>query len=255
MKFIAIIPARMASTRFPGKPLCRLCGVTMIEHVFRRTAMCKMLQDVYVATCDKEIAEEVGRFGGKFIMTSSAHKTCSDRVAEACRNIGTDADVVVNVQGDEPLVRPEMIEMAVRPFITDKNLVCSNLIAGIESDEEFINPNTIKVVKDSRDYALYFSREPIPSNKKHAGDYGRYKQVCVIPFRREFLLKFVAMKSTPIESVESIDMLRILENGDKVKLVYCDYRSASVDDELDRKKAEKLMEKDNLFALYGKGRR
>ena len=250
MKIIGIIPARMASTRFPGKPLCKICGITMIEHVYKRSRMSRCLEEVYVATCDTEIVKEVERFGGKAVMTSASHKTCSDRVAEACRIIKSDADIIVNIQGDEPLVHPDMIEESVLPFSKDPELVCSNLIAQIKDDEDFRNPNTIKVVKDQNDFALYFSREPIPSGKKFSGRYERYKQVCVIPFKRTFLLKYVAWKPTPLETVESIDMMRILENGYKVKLAKTAFDTMAVDNELDRQKVEELMASDQLFKKY-----
>lgn len=250
MKVVGMIPARMASTRFYGKPLKKICGCTMIEHVYMRSKLCTILDDLYVATCDKEIYNEVVSFGGKAIMTSPEHKTSSDRIAEACMNVNSRADIVVNIQGDEPLIYPDMIELAVRPFFTDSNLVCTNLVAEIDNEEDFNNPNVIKAVKDNNDYALYFSREPIPSRKKCQEAYTRYKQVCILPFRREFLLKFVSMPPTPLEHVESVDMLRILENGYKIKLVKTSYQTMGVDDERDRLRAEKLMQEDELYKLY-----
>jgi len=250
VNIVGIIPARMASTRFPGKPLCKMCGMTMIEHVYRRSAMCGLFKELYVATCDEEIAEEVNAFGGKAIMTSNSHKTCTDRVAEAYKKIKSDAEIIVNIQGDEPLIYPEMIEKAVTPFFEDETLQCTNVISKIDDDEDFYNPNTIKVVKDCRDYALYFSREAIPSSKKQKSPYGRYKQVCILPFRKNFLLKFVQMNTTPLESVESIDMMRILENGYKIKLVETKFKTKAVDNEEDRRFVEKLIAEDELFRQY-----
>jgi len=222
----------------------------MIEHIYRRSLMSKLLKELYVATCDKQIAQEVERFGGKAIMTSDTHRTCSDRVAEACRNIASDADVIVNIQGDEPLIYPQMIEEVVAPFFEDGNLQCVNLISKIESDEDFYNPNVIKVVKDTDNFALYFSREPIPSGKKYKGCFDRYKQVCLLPFRRDLLLKFVDMDTTPLESVESVDMVRILENGYKIKLAETKFKTQAVDNENDRIIVEKLIAKDPLFLKY-----
>lgn len=250
MKIIGIIPVRMASTRFPGKPLCRLCGMTMVEHVYRRSSMCDLLNELYVATCDKEIAQEVRRFGGKVIMTSSAHKTCTDRVAEACRSVSKDADIIVNIQGDEPLLYPQMIGQAVAPFFKDKKLQCTNLISKIENDRDFYNPNVIKVVKDYNNFALYFSREPIPSEKKYRGHYKRYKQVCILSFRRPFLLQFMNIHSAQLETVESIDMLRILEYGYKIKLIETHFKTQAVDNKNDRKIVEKIIAKDPLFLKY-----
>jgi 3-deoxy-manno-octulosonate cytidylyltransferase (CMP-KDO synthetase) len=252
MKIIGIIPARMASTRFPGKPLCKICGITMIEHVYKRSVICKELKEVYVATCDKEIFDEVIKFGGKAIMTSDKHKTCSDRVAEACRNINSAADIIVNIQGDEPLTRPEMISASVAPFFSDKTIQCVNLIAKIKSDSDFSNPNVVKVVKDKNDYALYFSRESIPSNKKFSGNYNRYRQVCILPFTRSLLLDYVNWESTPLETIESVDMMRLLENGYKIKLVETFFDTMGVDNEDDRLRVEALMSKDKLFLEYKK---
>ncbi|MFH1772674.1 MAG: 3-deoxy-manno-octulosonate cytidylyltransferase [Candidatus Omnitrophota bacterium] len=253
MKVIGIIPARMASTRFPGKPLCKMCGMTMVEHVYRRSAMCKILDELYVATCDREIKDEVERFGGLAVMTKDTHKTCSDRVAEACINIKSDADVVVNIQGDEPLIYPQMIEDGVKPFFKDKSLVCTNVISKIDNDRDFNSPNFIKVVKDLSNYALYFSREPIPSAKKHPGSFDRYRQVCILPFRRDFLLKFVELKPSPTECVESVDMVRVLEYGYKIKLVETEIKTMAVDNEDDRKRVEKALLNDGLFKKYKPG--
>jgi 3-deoxy-manno-octulosonate cytidylyltransferase (CMP-KDO synthetase) len=182
MKIVAVIPARMGSTRFPGKPLAPILGHTMIEHVYHRTALCRALSEVFVATCDKEIFEAVEAFGGKAIMTSPTHERASDRVAEAAADL--DFDVIVMVQGDEPMTNPEMIEESLAPFLGgDKEVACVNLTARIKSQQEFEDPNTIKVVMDANGFALYMSREPIPT--LHQQDFDQisaFKQVCVIPF-------------------------------------------------------------------------
>jgi len=170
-----------------------------------------------------------------------------ERIAEAARNIK--ADIVVNIQGDEPLLFPEMIDLAVKPLVKDKKILCSNLIGSINTREEFKDPNTIKVVIDKKQNALYFSREPIPTDKR--GMFGPvFKQVCIMPFKKGFLLKFVKMESTPLEKAESIDMLRILEHGYAVKTVYSDSRTYSVDTPQDLKRVEKVMIKDRLFRFY-----
>src|SRR5215212_4267907 len=159
-KVVAVIPARMGSSRFPGKPLARLLGRPMIEHVVRRAAMCDMLDAVYVATCDEEIRAEVERFGGKVIMTSAAHERASDRVAEAAERF--EADIVVMIQGDEPLVTPRMIAAAVAPLFEDASVSCVNLARRITKREEYFDRNTIKVLMNVRGDAVYFSRAPIP---------------------------------------------------------------------------------------------
>jgi 3-deoxy-manno-octulosonate cytidylyltransferase (CMP-KDO synthetase) len=162
MKIVAIIPARMGSSRFPGKPLAPILGRPMIEHVYRRTNLCRALDDVIVATCDTEILEAVEAFGGKAIMTSPAHERASDRVAEAAADL--DCDVIVMVQGDEPMTYPEMIAESLEPFLKgNEEAACVNLTARIKSQKEFEDPNTIKVVMDQDGFALYMSREPIPT--------------------------------------------------------------------------------------------
>lgn len=249
MKIIGIIPARMGSTRFPGKPLAKILGLTMIEHVYKRCAMSESLEELYVATCDEEIKEEVERFGGKAIMTWSGHKRCTDRIAEAVESL--DADIVVNIQGDEPLTFPEMVDASVKPLIDEKKVVCSNLTKKIESLEEFEDPNTIKVVVDQQGFALYFSREPIPTQRIiEFEELPIYKQVCVIPFRKDFLLKFTKLSPTPLEIAESIDMMRALEHGYKVKMVETEYETHAVDTPEDRKLVEEMMKEDRLFPTY-----
>ena len=254
MNIIAIIPARMGSSRFPGKPLVKIAGLPMIEHVYHRTAMCKSLSDVYVATCDKEIKETVERFGGKVIMTSDKHERASDRVAEAMLEaehlLKKRVDIVVMVQGDEPMVFPEMIDESVRPLQSDARILVANLMALIGSAQEQDDPNTIKVVVDREDFALYFSRAPIPYRGRSKGTVPMFKQVCIIPFQRDFLLKFNNLAQTPLEIAESVDMLRILEHGGKVRMVLTKFQTYSVDTPADLKRVEKHFKKDKLFPLY-----
>lgn len=248
-EIIAVIPARMGSSRFPGKPLASILGIPMIEHVYRRTAMCDRLDGVYVATCDKEIYGAVEGFGGKAIMTSPRHKRASDRVAEAAQVL--DAEVVVMVQGDEPMTTPEMIDLAIAPMLDDPQVQCVNLVKRIETEEEFLNPNTIKVVMDRQGEALYFSREPIPT--RHIQDFDVipvFKQVCVIPFRRNLLLTYAQLEPTPLEQTESIDMLRLLEHGYKVHMVETEFDTRAVDTPADRDRVEELMRDDPLTREY-----
>ena len=250
MNVTAIIPARMNSSRFPGKPLALIHGRTMIEHVFRRAALCKSLAAVYVATCDAEIRAAVEDFGGKVIMTSSKHERASDRVAEAAA--GLSAEIVVMIQGDEPMITPEMIEAAVAPLISDDSINCVNLVKRIESRDDFLSRNTIKVVMNYFGDAVYFSRSPIPAVEfSSAQNTPFYKQICVIPFRREFLIKFAALAPTPLERAESIDMLRAVEHGERIRLIETKIETHAVDTPEDLRLVENLMKYDRLIPLYG----
>lgn len=246
MKIIAVIPARMESSRFPGKPLALICGVPLVIHVLRRVQLASNLDGVYVATCNKEIAEAVESFGGKAVMTANTHERCTDRVQEAVEKLGG-ADIVVNVQGDEPFVTPAMIEAAVRPLAEDPELPCANLMARIRDLETLEDPNEVKVVFDLKMNALYMSREPIPSLKKGGSFDHAWKQVCVIPFRWDFLRKFSSLPPTPLEIRESVDMMRAIEHGYPVRMVPCEAAGISVDTEQDRAEAERLMAQDPLF--------
>jgi len=227
-RIVAVIPARMGSSRFPGKPLATLLGRPMIEHVYRNTAACRALDDVFVATCDLEIASAVEAFGGRVVMTSPTHERASDRVAEAVQH--DSAEIVVMVQGDEPMIRPRMIDEAIAPLLVEPQLGCVNLVAPIGTIEELRDPNTIKAVMGIDGNALYFSREPIPVLRGRRFVLGRWhKQVCVIPFRRGALTRFAELPPTPLEQAESIDMLRFIEHGDPVRLVPTDVVTHAVD--------------------------
>lgn len=254
MNIIGIIPARMASSRFPGKPLAMICGLPMIGHVYLRSKMSKILSDVYVATCDQEIVDYINSIGGKAVMTLDTHERASDRCAEAMLKIeeenGNKIDIMVMIQGDEPLVHPDMINEAVQPMLDDRNILITNLLGKNSTIEEFEDPNEVKVVVDKFYNALYFSREPIPSRKKGVKNVPMYKQVCIIPFRRNFLLEFNSMAQTPLEIIESVDMMRILENGLKVKMIHTKYKSKSVDTLKDLQAVEKLMANDVLYPQY-----
>lgn len=251
MEIVAIIPARMGSSRFPGKPLSRILGLTMIEHVYRRTEMSSILDSVYVATCDQEIRDAVESFGGNVIMTASTHERASDRIAEAAENLN--ADIIVLVQGDEPMTTPQMIDMAVSPMLDDLEVQCVNLTAKIKTEKEYQDPNTIKVVMDLEGNALYFSRELIPS--RHLlkfGDLPVYKQVCVIPFRRDMLKTYATLEPTPLEKAESIDMLRLLEHGYKVRMVETNFDNHAVDTPSDLELVETMMQNDPLVKHYSR---
>jgi 3-deoxy-manno-octulosonate cytidylyltransferase (CMP-KDO synthetase) len=240
MNAIGVIPARMGSTRFPGKPLASLCGRPMIEHVWRRTAMCESLDETVVATCDDDIAAACGAFGARPVMTSASHQRASDRAAEVAER--TDAQYVVMVQGDEPMITPGMVAAALEPLLRSPSVVCTNLMARITDLGDFEDRNTIKVVMGGDQRALYFSRQPIPSGARAAfASLAAYKQVCVIGFRRDFLLRFSRLEPTPLEVAESIDMLRALEHGFPVHLVETVERTQAVDTPDDLARVEALM--------------
>ncbi|MFA4884193.1 MAG: 3-deoxy-manno-octulosonate cytidylyltransferase [Candidatus Margulisiibacteriota bacterium] len=245
---IGIIPARMASSRFPGKPLAPILGVPMLGHVFQRSKMSRSLKEVYVATCDQEIVDYIGSLGGQAVMTSAKHERASDRTAECLLKVEAETkkkvDIVVMIQGDEPMIRPEMIDAAVTPLLEDDSLQVVNLMTTLKERTEHDDPNEVKVVVDRNNFALYFSREPIPSWKKGAKSLLMLKQVCVIPFRRDFLIKFNQLAPTPLEIAESVDMLRVLEHGYQVKMVMSEHETYSVDNIEDLKKVEKIMRKE-----------
>jgi 3-deoxy-manno-octulosonate cytidylyltransferase (CMP-KDO synthetase) len=245
MKTVAMIPARMGSSRFPGKPLAPILGRPMIEHVYRRTALCADLVDTYIATCDDEIRTACEAFGAGVIMTSDRHERASDRIAEAMQHV--DADVAVLVQGDEPMTHPEMISQAVAPFREEAGIQCVNLTKPIEDEAEFQSPDTIKVVMDGKGFALYMSREPVPTRDKSPfGEIPAFKQVCIIPFTRESLALYANLDPTPLEVAESIDMLRFIENGIGVRMVETGYETWAVDRPDDLVRVEKLLADDPM---------
>lgn len=254
MRIIGIIPARMASTRFPGKPLANILGRPMIYHVYFRSQLCKRLDGLYIATPDKEIKDYCAKNGIGVILTRDIHERASDRVAEATRKIERKtkkrSDIVVMIQGDEPMVIPQMIDMAIEPILKDKNILVVNLMAPLKAIQEHDSPNEVKVVVDKEGFAMYFSREPIPSRKKTNTQMPMMKQVCIIPFRRDFLLRFSELEPTPLEIRESIDMLRAMEHGYKVKMVLSDYVTYSVDTQNDLDRVSAAMKDDPLMKLY-----
>jgi len=254
MNVVGIIPARMASSRFPGKPLINIGGAAMIKHVYFRSRMATALDDVYIATCDQEIQEYCDENGMKVVMTKDTHTRASDRAAEAMVKIeeltGKTVDIPVMIQGDEPLLYPQMINDVVAALMEDETLAAANLMAALDSDEERLNPNVVKVVTDLESNALYFSRESIPSNKKETPVIPVYKQIAIIPFYRNQLIKFNELKEAPLEITESVDMLRFIENGCKVRMVLSEFNIYGVDTPEDLKEVENLMAKDELRENY-----
>ena len=234
----------MGSSRFPGKPMARILGKPMIGHVIERVSKSTKLTATAVATCDKEISDYIESIGGTAVMTSDRHERASDRCAEALGIIEKmnkiKYDIVVLVQGDEPMTHPEMIDEALAPMLSNSKIQITNLLGKINTMEEFEDRNCIKVVCDLNGDALYFSREPIPTRCK-VDTVQMGKQVSIIPFRRDFLLEYTRMTPTPLEITESVDMMRILEHGMKVRMVPTKHITYSVDTPQDLDRLEKIM--------------
>jgi 3-deoxy-manno-octulosonate cytidylyltransferase (CMP-KDO synthetase) len=245
MNILALIPARMGSSRFPGKPMAKILGKPMIGHVHDRVSKCDLLVKTVVATCDQEILKYIESIGGEAIMTSDHHERASDRCAEALNYLEKEDkvkyDIIVMVQGDEPMTHPNMITEAVAPMLNNPKILVTNLLGDIENIEEFEDRNCIKVVCDLNSDALYFSREPIPTRRLEGAL--MKKQVCIIPFRREFLLKYTSLDPTPLEIVESVDMMRVLEHGLKVHMIPTKYKSYAVDTKSDLMRVEAIMKR------------
>ncbi len=246
LKVICIIPARLASSRFPNKPLAKIIDQPMILHVYNKVKDAPEIDKCIVATCDNEIKICIENSGGEAVMTSNLHERASDRCAEALLKIeekyNTKYDIVLMVQGDEPLINHNMIQESISPFYSDSKIDVVNLYSQIQDYNEFNDRNCVKVVVGEDSNALFFSREPIPSlfREKHQHI---FKQVCVIPFRRNFLIKYNSMQSTRLEEIESIDMLRIIENGMKVFMVKTTHQSKCVDTIDDLKVVNRLLQK------------
>ena len=249
MKILALIPARMGSSRFPGKPMAKILGKPMIGHVYDNVKKNELIAEVAVATCDDEISEYINSINGRAVMTSKKHERASDRCAEALLIIEQEDnikfDIVVMVQGDEPMIHPDMISEAISPMLDDSEILITNLLGEIKRKEEFEDQNCIKVVCDLKKNALYFSREPIPTRSK-TDNIPIGKQICVIPFRRDFLLEYNQLEPTPLEIAESVDMMRVLEHGMNVRMVPTKHETHAVDTLDDLKTVERLMQTDSL---------
>ena len=251
MKITAVIPARYASVRFPGKALALIEGKPMIQHVYERTVRASLVDSVIVATDDERICQAVTAFGGNCRMTRVGHETGTDRLAEAAQ--GLDADIIVNVQGDEPLIAPEMIDQAIRPFLADPSLRMGTLKTRIKCLHDFLSPNVVKVVTDLQDNALYFSRSPLPFFRDRwqdlkdesfvSGKMLCFKHVGLYVFRRDFLVEFAAMTPTFLEISEKLEQLRAVENGVRIRVVETEFESIGVDTPDDLVKAQKRLKK------------
>jgi 3-deoxy-manno-octulosonate cytidylyltransferase (CMP-KDO synthetase) len=239
---LAIIPARYDSNRFPGKPLAPLNGKPMLQRVYEAARGASRLDDVWVATDDERIRDAVHGFGGRVVMTSKDHASGTDRVAEAARD--TDAAIIINVQGDQPLISPEALDALVAAFDAEPDLQMATLYEPLASLDDLLDPNVVKVVADSHAHALYFSRSPIPFHKKGrpAGLAGYFKHVGVYAFSKPFLMQFTRMGHSLLESLEGLEQLRVLEAGHKIRLVRSSGCSISVEIPADIEKVQAMME-------------
>lgn len=239
MKVICVIPARYASTRLPGKPLADIAGKPMIQHVYERALEARLPAGVLVATDDARVYEAVRSFGGTAVMTSCEHCTGTDRLAEVAR--GCDADVIVNLQGDEPLIASEVIDLVAAPFFDNPELVMTTLKTPL-SEEDYANPAAVKVVTDLQGYALYFSRSLIPYPRNAGGDFAVYKHMGIYAYRREFLLHYASLPQTPLERAESLEQLRVLENGYRIQVLETNYQCVGVDTPEDLERVRGIVE-------------
>ena len=247
MKVVGIIPARLGSTRYPNKPMALIHGMPMIGHCYHRTRLASGIEATYVATCDEEIAEYVSEIGGLPVMTSNSHTRCTTRTAEAMEYIeaqlGERIDLIVMVQGDEPLILPETITETLDHF-SDPTVEIVNVMSRLSNYESFIDKNNVKVVVKQNNDALYYSREPIPSPWQGLEDLPMYMQTGIIVFRRDTLLRFNEMEESRLEQIESVDMNRILESGGRIRMVLTEVTTIGVDTPQELKEAEKLMDGD-----------
>jgi 3-deoxy-manno-octulosonate cytidylyltransferase (CMP-KDO synthetase) len=250
---IAIIPARYSSTRLPGKPLLDLAGKPIIQHVYERTSQAQTIDRVLVATDDERIRAAVNSFGAEAVMTSADHETGTDRIAEAARLL--EADIIVNVQGDEPLIDPATIDAAIEPLIKDPSLPMSTTCEPLARAEDLFNPNVVKVVIDREGNALYFSRAPVPYPRSASLEllqarpdllqvYRKHTGLYV--YRRHFLFEFTAWPRTPLEQVESLEQLRALERGCRIRVVTVERGSIGIDTQADLEEARRLLNIDSL---------
>jgi 3-deoxy-manno-octulosonate cytidylyltransferase (CMP-KDO synthetase) len=251
MKITAVIPARYSSTRFNGKALADIHGKPMVQHVYERASRASLVGEVIVATDDDRIASAVRSFGGRVEMTSRDHETGTDRLAEVAARL--ESDIIVNVQGDEPLIEPAMIDEAIAPLLDDPGIVMGTLKSRIRNLHDFLSPNVVKVVTDWEGFALYFSRSPLPNFRDKWNDLkdeaflsGKllcYKHVGLYVYRRDFLLKFAQMSPTFLELSEKLEQLRVLENGYRIRVVETDHESIGVDTISDLEKVLEWLKK------------
>lgn len=248
MKFIAIIPARYSSSRFPGKPLALLDGKTVIEHVYEQVT--RQIAEAWVATDDERIFDTVKDFGGKAVMTRKDHKSGTDRIEEAAEKINTDADVIVNIQGDEPFIQPSQIETVCRQF-DDPSTQIATLGKPFSSMEAVENPNSPKIVTDVNGFALYFSRSVIPFVRGIGRDqwldhYPYLKHLGIYAYRREVLHEITSLPQSSLEKAESLEQLRWLQNGYRIRVGITNVETVGIDTPDDLRRAEDFLKKQQL---------
>lgn len=240
MKILCVIPARYSSTRLPGKPLADIGGKPMIQHVFERAKQAKRPAAVIVATDHQLVYDAVQAFGGQAMLTSPEHPTGTDRLAEVAQSFA-DVDIVINVQGDEPLIAPEVIDLLAGAFDHNPQLNMATLMTEMEENEYPI-PNAVKVVTDLQGYALYFSRSLIPFPRVRHQDLKVYKHIGIYAYRRDFLLKYAKLKPTPLERAESLEQLRALEYGYRIKVLETNFKSVGVDTMEDLERVNQILQ-------------
>jgi len=242
VKIVAFIPARYQSTRFKGKPLALIAGRPMIQHVYQRSKGCPELDEVYVATDDLRIYECVNEFGGQAIMTDGSHMSGTDRIAEAAEKINlADRDIVVNIQGDQPIFQPSIISDLIRPLTEDPKIPMSTLMHKVKEDRKLHDTNNTKVVVDNNGYALYFSRLPIPFFRDQESNTTHYKHLGIYAYRKEYLLTFTSLSYGTLEEAEKLEQLRALEHGFKIRVVETTSDSIEVDTPQDIKIVEQRL--------------
>ena len=244
MNIFAIIPARYGSSRFPGKPLAPILGKPMIQHVYERAKSCAEISDVFVTTDDERIFQWIHKFGGKAIMTSQDHTSGTDRIAEAVQKLDLEEDdLIVNIQGDQPLFESSIISRMIDPLIEDSNIPMGTLKYRLTNANDIENSNIVKVVTDNEDFALYFSRYPIPFFRDSDSLHSCYKHIGIYVYRKDFLIKFSRLQEGRLEAAEKLEQLRALEHGFRIKVVETKSNSLEVDTPEDIKKVEKEMVK------------
>jgi len=239
-KILGVIPARLASSRFPAKVLASIASKPMLQHVYERASLARYLSRTIIATDDERVAEVARSFGAQARMTRSDHASGTDRVAEVAS--AEDASIVVNIQGDEPLIDPNAIDLAILPLIHDSSVVMSTLKKRIEDPREIADPNVVKVVTNRLGDAIYFSRSPIPFERDAGGRSACFKHIGLYVYRREFLLNYSALPAGPLEAAERLEQLRALENGYPIRVVETEYDSVGVDTPEDLERVSRMFE-------------
>jgi 3-deoxy-manno-octulosonate cytidylyltransferase (CMP-KDO synthetase) len=243
IRVLGVIPSRFASSRFPGKAIHTIAGRTLVEHVYRRSLRADVLDEVVVATDDERVAEAVRGFGGNVEMTSAEHRCGTERVAEVASR--HECEIVVNIQGDEPLIRPEMIQRAVHALIQDSTASMSTLSVPVEDWDQISDSNVVKVVTDLAGYAIYFSRCPIPFVRRDGAMPDHHashaKHVGLYVYRKDYLLEFVQRSPTPLELSERLEQLRALETGARIRVVQTSWDSIGVDTPEDALRVERIL--------------